>query len=69
MTGRLTLVQDTRGLDPRLVHVVSGWTGRCFGHAHVCEGSVVRRTVRGITPRHAAARAEKRMKFYFKDVS
>lgn len=33
-----------------------------FGYAHICEGSVVRSSVLGWTPRHAEKRAEKRLR-------
>lgn len=46
---------------PHLTQVVSGWTAGVFGHAHICEGSVVRATVRGFTPTHAVRRARRRI--------
>jgi hypothetical protein len=42
-----------------LVRLQPGRTYVVLNHAHVCEGSVVRRTLLGLTANHARRRAER----------
>lgn len=42
-----------------LVRIQDGRTCLALGHAHICEGSVVRHTLLGLSPRHAHRRADR----------
>lgn len=44
-------------LSTQILSVRAGRTLGFLGHAHICDGSVLRRTLLGWTPRHAARRA------------
>lgn len=44
-----------------LPRIQAGRSWGLFGHAHICEGSVVTATVLGWMPKHAIARARRRL--------
>ena len=46
-----------RSTGKPILSIRAGRSIGMLGHAHICDGSAIRRTVLGLTPRHAAKRA------------
>ena len=58
--GEGSFMRRIRGLTSGTILSIRAGTSRgILGHAHVCDGSVVRATLIGLTPQHAVSRAKK----------